>query len=183
MPERAEPTTATTVPPPRAGAPIVVRPALARDASDIARIHNQGIEERSATFETEPRSLGQVSARIGEPGQPTVVAERDGLVIGWAGVSRENPRCAQAGVGEYTIYVDRSARGAGVGVPLLEGLVAAAQAAGYWKLVGRIFATNQSSLALARRCGFYDVGTHRRHGRIAGEWIDVLVVERLLSDD
>ena len=183
MPERAEPTTAITVPPAHAGAPIVVRAAFPQDASDIARIHNQGIEERSATFETEPRSLAQVTARISEPSQPMVVAERDGGVIGWAGVSRENPRCAQAGVGEYTIYVDRRARGAGVGVPLLEGVVAAARESGYWKLVGRIFATNRSSLALARRCGFYEVGTHRRHGRIGGVWIDVLVVERLLDDD
>jgi phosphinothricin acetyltransferase len=111
-----------------------------------------------------------------------MVAERDGRVIGWAGVSRENHRCAQAGVGEYTIYVDRDARGSGVGGPLLDGVVARAQELGYWKLIGRIFATNESSRALALRCGFYEVGLHRRHGRIAGEWMDVLVVERLLGD-
>jgi L-amino acid N-acyltransferase YncA len=159
-----------------------VRAARRHDADDIARIHNQGIEERSATFETEPRRPDQVAARIADPGQPVVVAERDGKVIGWAAVSRENNRCTQAGVGEYTIYVDRDARGGGVGVPLLEGIVAEAEALGYWKLVGRIFSTNESSLALARRCSFYEVGLHRRHGRIAGEWMDVLVVERLLGD-
>ena len=111
-----------------------------------------------------------------------MVAGRHGRVVGWAGVSRENHRCAQAGVGEYTIYVDRDARAAGVGVPLLEGIVAEAQKQGYWKLIGRIFATNEPSIALARRCGFYEVGVHRRHGFIAGEWMDVLVVERLLDD-
>jgi phosphinothricin acetyltransferase len=89
-----------------------------------------------------------------------MVAERDGRVIGWAGVSRENHRCAQAGVGEYTIYVDRDARGSGVGGPLLDGVVARAQELGYWKLIGRIFATNESSRALALRCGFYEVGLH-----------------------
>ena len=47
--------------------------------------------------------------------------------------------------------------------------------------VGRIFTTNHSSLALARRCGFYDVGIHRRHGRLSGEWKDVLLVERLMG--
>ena len=181
MPERADPTTATTVPSARGGSPIQVRSARPEDASDIARIHNQGIEERSATFETELRSLDQVAARIAQTGQPIMVAERDGRVVGWAGVSRENHRCAQSGVGEYTIYVDRDARGAGVGVPLLEGVVARAQELGYWKLIGRIFSTNESSLALARRCGFYEVGMHRRHGRIAGQWMDVLVVERLLD--
>ena len=181
MPERAHPTTAAPVP--RAGgrSPISVRSARPDDARDIARIHNQGIEERSATFETKPRRVEQVVTRLAQRGQPVVVAERDGSVIGWASVSRENHRCTQAGVGEYTIYVDRNARGSGVGIPLLEGVVAQAEAAGYWKLVGRIFSTNEPSLALARRCGFYEVGLHRRHGRIDGEWMDVLVVERLLD--
>ncbi len=182
MPESANPTTATTAAGARATAPLDVRPARPEDARDIARIHNQGIEERSATFETELRRPEQVATRIAIADQPVMVAERDGRVIGWASVSRENNRCAQAGVGEYTIYIDRSARGAGVGVPLLEALVACAAERGYWKLIGRIFATNESSLALARRCGFYDVGVHRRHGRIAGEWMDVLVVERLVGD-
>ncbi len=181
MPERADTTIATSAPSTSSVSPLRVRRARPDDAGDIAAIHNQGIEERSATFETEPRSVKQVAARIAQPGQPVMVAERDGRVVGWASVSRENHRCAQEGVGEYTIYVERDARGAGVGVPLLEGVVAEAAEVGYWKLIGRIFATNKSSLALARRCGFYDVGLHRRHGRIGGEWMDVLVVERLLG--
>ncbi|MBA2643906.1 MAG: N-acetyltransferase [Solirubrobacterales bacterium] len=181
MPEGAHPTS----PPPavaRPASPVGVRVAEARDAADIARIHNQGIEERSATFEIDPRHPEQIEAKIADPGQLLVVAERDGAVVGWAGVSRANDRCTQAGVGEYTIYVDRDTRGGGVGVPLLEGLAGEAERNGYWKLVGRIFTTNEPSLALARRCGFYDVGIHRRHGRLAGEWKDVLVVERLLGD-
>lgn len=182
MPESADPPTATTATPTQAPSSIHVRAARREDAPAIARIHNQGIEERSATFETEPRSREQVAGRIAATRQPIMVAERGGAVIGWAGVSRENNRCAQSGVGEYTIYVDREARGSGVGVPLLEALVALAEELGYWKLVGRIFSTNESSLALARRCGFYEVGLHRRHGRIADEWMDVLVVERLLGD-
>ena len=182
MPERSNPTIATSPPSGSTVSPLRIRRARPEDAPDIAAIHNQGIEERSATFETEPRSPEQVTARIAQPGQPVMVAERDGRVVGWASVSRENHRCAQEGVGEYTIYVHRDARGAGIGVPLLERVAAEAAAVGYWKLIGRIFVTNKSSLALARRCGFYDVGLHRRHGRIGGEWMDVLVVERLLGD-
>ena len=181
MPEGAHPTS-TTPAVARPASPVEVRVAQLRDAADIARIHNQGIEERSATFEIDPRRPEQVEAKIADPEQPLIVAERDGEVVGWAGVSRANDRCTQAGVGEYTIYVDRDTRGGGVGVPLLEGLAAEAERHGYWKLVGRIFTTNEPSLALARRCGFYDVGIHRRHGRLAGEWKDVLLVERLLGD-
>lgn len=166
----------------KAGALVEVRPARPVDADAIARIHNQGIADRSATFETLPRQPGQVVARIADAGQPVMVAERGGEVIGWASVTRANDRCSQAGVGEYTIYVDRASRSVGVGVLLLQELVDEAERRGYWKLVGRIFTTNESSLALARRCGFYDVGIHRRHGRLGGGWKDVRVVERLIGE-
>ena len=162
-------------------ASVIIRPARQSDAADIARIHNQGIEDRTATFQTVPREVAQVQRRLADSSQPVVVAERAGTVIGWAGAIRANDRYTQAGVGEYTIYVERAARGSGVGVPLLEGLAAEAERRGYWKLVGRIFTTNHSSLAVARRCGFYDVGVHRRHGCLDGRWKDVMVVERLLG--
>ena len=54
--------------------------------------------------------------------------------------------------------------------------------AGFTKLTGKIFADNQASVALVRRCGFREVGVHHRHGRLDGRWKDVLVVERLLGE-
>ena len=102
-------------------------------------------------------------------------------MVGWAAVAAYSDRCVYAGVGEYTIYVDRGARGAGLGRELLEALAGAARDAGYYKLVGKLFTTNAASIALARRCGFREVGVHERHGRLDGEWRDVLVVERSLS--
>jgi RimJ/RimL family protein N-acetyltransferase len=71
---------------------------------------------------------------------------------------------------------------AGIGRRLLEALVTTAEAAGYWKLQGRLFATNAASAALARRCGFREVGVYERHGRLGGEWKDLLIVERLLGE-
>jgi L-amino acid N-acyltransferase YncA len=65
---------------------------------------------------------------------------------------------------------------------LLDSLVAEADRLGYWKLTGKLFASNEASVALVRRCGFREVGTHLRHGRLDGEWRDVLVVERLVGE-
>ena len=152
----------------------MIRPATTADAPAIAAIYNQGIAERQATFETEPRRPGEVEADL------LLVAERDGRVLGWAAVSAYSDRGAYAGVGEYAIYVDSGARGQGVGRDLLDALAGAALGAGYHKLVGKLFTTNEASIALARRCGFREVGVHERHGRLDGEWRDVLVVERSL---
>src|SRR3954470_13504479 len=161
--------------------PLGVRAARDDDAAAIAAIYNQGIAEREATFETAPRSAADVAPLIGDPGQPLLVAEEDGRVAGWASVRRTSDRCVYAGLGEYTVYLDAAARGRGVGRTLLEALAAAAREAGYYKLIGKLFTSNAASIALARRCGFREVGVHRRHGRLDGVWRDVLVVERSLD--
>ena len=158
-----------------------VRPAEPADLQAIAQIYNAGIAGRQATFETRPRSPAELTDWLGRR-KPLLVAEHDGAVAGFARVSPYSDREVYAGVGEYGIYVADTARGAGVGTRLLDALAAAAEAAGYHKLTAKLFTSNAASLALARRCGFREVGVHRRHARLDGEWRDVLVVERLLGE-
>ena len=66
-----------------------LRPALPSDAAAIAHIYNQGIEDRVATFETEPRTPAQIEVLLAERGEryPTVVVDRDGTVVAWASAS------------------------------------------------------------------------------------------------
>jgi phosphinothricin acetyltransferase len=80
------------------------------------------------------------------------------------------------------LYVTASERGRGIGTRLLDALASAAEEAGFTKLIGKIFAGNERSVALVRRCGFREVGVHLRHGRLDGEWRDVLLVERPLGE-
>jgi phosphinothricin acetyltransferase len=161
---------------------LAIRVATAADAPAIAAIHAQGIAERSATFDTAPVGAAVVEGWLGRDREPVLVADVEGRVAGWARVIASSERCALSGVGEYTIYLDGPARGRGVGRRLLDALVSAAEAAGYWKLQGRLFTTNTASIALARSAGFREVGVYERHGRLDGRWRDVLVVERLLGE-
>jgi len=62
----------------------------------------------------------------------------------------------------------------------LDALIRAAAAAGFWKLVSRIFVENEASIALCRALGFRMVGTYYKHGQLDGKWRDVAIVERLL---
>ena len=157
-----------------------VRPAVAGDAATIATIYNEGIEERVATFETELRGAEDVMDWISS--HPFVVAERNGRVVGFARVSPYSDRCVYAGVGEHGVYVARSARGTGVGRMLLAELCATAERYGMYKLTARIFTDNEASLAVHRAAGFREVGVQRRHGRLDGQWKDVVLVERLLGE-
>ena len=163
---------------------LIARVATVADAAAIARIYNQGIEERIATFETEPRSTAQVEAQLAEKGDryPTVVVERQGEVLAWAGAGPYRTREAYAGVAEHSVYTAREARGTGAGRAALEALIREYEARGFWKLVSRIFPENRASLVLHERAGFRVVGVYRRHGRLLGEWRDCVIVERLLGE-
>lgn len=85
-------------------------------------------------------------------------------------------------IAAISVYVDAQAHGRGLGRRLLEALVDVARERGYWKLVSRIFPFNTASLALCRRCGFREVGVYEKHGRLDGQWLDVVIVERLIRE-
>ena len=161
---------------------IKTRLATVDDAPAIAAIYNQGIEDRIATFETEPRTPDQIARQLSEKGDrfPTVVAERHGEVLAWDSAGAYRSRPAYAGVAEHSVYVARSARGKGAGRLALDALCRAYAERGFWKLVSRIFPENTASLALHERCGFRVVGVYERHGKLEGVWRDCVIVERLL---
>ena len=161
-----------------------IRGATADDAAAIGRIYNQGIEDRGATFETEPRTLADMAARLAERGRfPVLVAEQGGSVVGWAGLGSYRSRPCYAGIAEFSIYLDRGVRGRGIGKALLTALVGAARDRGYWKLVSRVFPSNTASRAVCRACGFREVGVYEKHAPLDGTWMDVVIVERLIAEN
>ena len=162
---------------------IRTRLATAADAAAIAAIYNEGIADRVATFETEPRTPQQIATLLAEKGErfPTVVAERDGQIVAWAGAGAYRSRPAYAGVAEHSVYVARAARGIGAGRVTLNALCQVYAERGFWKIVSRIFPENTASLALHEKCGFRVVGVYERHGKLEGQWRDCVIVERLLE--
>jgi len=160
-----------------------VRVASPADAAAIAAIYNEGIADRIATFETEPRTAEQLAKQLADKGDrfPTMVVERDGQIVAWAGAGAYRARPAYAGVAEHSVYVARSARGTGAGKAALEALCRAYAERGFWKIVSRIFPENTASLALHERCGFRVVGVYQRHGKLEGQWRDCVIVERLIG--
>ncbi len=163
------------------------------DARRLGDIYNQAIRERIATFETEERSEAAMAAWLGEHDErhPVLVCEASvqGLdpaasreVVAWASIASYRPRTCYAGVGEFSVYVHEGFRGRGVGEFTLRSLIAEARRLGYWKLVSRIFPRNTASRKLVARCGFREVGVYEKHGKLDGQWLDTVIVERLIPD-
>jgi phosphinothricin acetyltransferase len=146
------------------------------DWPEVARIFEEGIRTRNATFETEvPAWKAWDAAHMPEH---RFVAERGERVVGWIALVPVSSRCCYAGVAEVSAYVGAEARGEGVGTALLIRLIESAERGGIWTLETGVFPENEPSLALLQRFGFRVVGTRERIGRMHGMWRDVTFLER-----
>jgi L-amino acid N-acyltransferase YncA/DNA-binding transcriptional ArsR family regulator len=161
-----------------------VRDATAAHAAAIAQIYNQGIEDRVATLETQLRTPKERTEWLAthDARHPVLVAvDGAGAVIGWGSLNVFNPRPAYGHVVDFSVYVAREKRGQGVGDALLSALEARARALGYHKLVLAAFPTNAPGMRLYERHGFTTVGIYHEQGMLDGRWIDVIVMEKILS--
>ena len=156
-----------------------VRAAGQADAEAIARIYNQGIEDRVATFETRPRTAADIRGWF-DGRHPVVVVEDAGQVLAFAATSAYRARECYEGIAEFSVYVAREARGRGAGRLAMQALLEAARQAGFWKVLSRVFPENTASRELCRSVGFREVGVYEKHAQLDGEWRDVVIVERLL---
>lgn len=159
--------------------PLTARPAAREDRAAIAAIYNAGIAERSATFETRPRTPEDISRWLGGR-HPVMVVEEEGRVIAFASSGAYSPRECYAGVADFSIYVAPEARGRGAGRLAIQSLLVAVEAAGFHKLTSRVFATNTRSRVMLASLGFREVGLHEKHAPLDGVWQDIVVVEKLL---
>ena len=156
------------------------RSARPEDAASIARIYNEGIEDRIATFETRARTAEDVADWF-DGVHPIVVAEDGGGIVGFASTSSYRSRECYAKIAEFSVYVARDHRGRGVGRRALEALIEESAKTGLHKLVSRIFPENVASRAACRAAGFREVGVYKAHGLLEGVWKDCVIVERIVS--
>ena len=156
--------------------PVRIEPMTADHAAQVLAIYQAGIDEGDATFETRAPSWADFDAtRLAA--HRFVAVGPDG-VVGWVAASPVSRRTAYAGVVEHSVYVDRSARGAGLGRRLMEALIGSAEDAGIWTIQSGIFPENEASIALHLAVGFKIVGRRDRLAKQHGRWRDVLLVER-----
>ena len=153
---------------------MIVRDLRPQDWPAVRAIYEDGIRS-GATFETRAPSWEAWDAAHPEL---RLVAERDGEVVGWAALSPYSPRWCYRGVGDVSVYIGESARGAGVGRLLLEALVDRSEQAGYWTLNAGVFPENEVSLRLHQACGFRVIGVRERLAEKDGVWRDAVWLER-----
>ncbi|WP_156130706.1 arsinothricin resistance N-acetyltransferase ArsN1 family A [Paenibacillus durus] len=162
---------------------LTVRQAVSDDIAHILRIYNQGIEDRIATLETDAKDMGYMESwfQDHQGRYPVLVAERDDQILGWASLNPYSHRCAYNGVADLSIYIGRESRGQGVGSTLLQALENEATEKDFYKIVLFTFPFNQQGQGLYRKMGYREVGVFEKQGIIDNEYIDVMIMEKLLD--
>jgi phosphinothricin acetyltransferase len=160
-----------------------LRLATLDDAEAIRSIYNLEVTTSTVTFDLVPRTLDEqrayLAARSGA--HAVLVAEIDGAVAGFGSLSKWRDRPAYSTTVEDSIYIHRDHQGQGIGKALLTELVATATAHGFHACMARIVGGHHASIALHQSCGFEVVGAEREVGRKFNKWLDVVLMERMLT--
>ena len=153
-----------------------IRKLLDTDWSQVRLIYEKGINTGNATFQTNTPSWEDwnqshlASCRI--------IAETNGLIIGWGALTPVSSRCVYAGVAEVSVYVDPEHSGKGIGLALLNELVTQSEAEGIWTLQAGIFPENIASLRIHEKAGFRILGIREKIGKQNGIWRNTALLER-----
>lgn len=171
---------------PTAPLPLLLRPAMRGDAEELAAIYAPHVLTGTGTFEEVPPTPLEMEARMGrviDAGWPWLVAERDGVALGYAYAAQFRERPGYRYTCEDSVYVRADAGGQGIGGALLDGLIEAAAAAGFRQMLAVIGdAGNRASIALHERQGFVHAGAFTNAGLKFGRWIDIVFMQRQLAE-
>ncbi|MEH7226628.1 arsinothricin resistance N-acetyltransferase ArsN1 family A [Bacillus sp. JJ1566] len=164
---------------------INIRVASIHDIEDILFIYNEGIIDRIATLETTTKDKAYMMEWFQRHTEryKVIVAEVEGMTVGWASLNQYSSRSAYDGVADLSIYIKRNSRGKGVGGKLLSYIERLAKENEFHKIVLFTFPFNELGQGLYKKRGFREVGVFKNQGILDGKYVDVMAMEKLIVLD
>jgi phosphinothricin acetyltransferase len=165
--------------------PIFTRLASLDDAAAMAEIYNFEVENSTATMDLVPRTLSDQRQWIADRSgafSALVAVTSNGEIVGFAALSPFKERAAYRPTVEDSIYVHRDFARQGIGRQLLSELLNMASTSGFHSVMARIEASGTASQALHASLGFRRVGEEIEVARKFNRWLDIVVMQRLLSE-
>ena len=166
--------------------PLTIRPSAAADLPALTRIYGHAVAHGTGTFELDAPDESEMARRRDDvlaKDLPWLVAERGGLVLGYAYANHFRPRRAYRFCLEDSIYLDPAAQGQGIGRLLLAELLAQCEARGARQMLAVIGdAANAGSVSVHRACGFEAAGIFKAAGWKFDRWLDVVLMQKSLGD-
>jgi phosphinothricin acetyltransferase len=172
----------------RAMTSAAIRPAEAADIPAIAAIYAHAVTHGTASWELDPPDEAEMARRreaILAGGYPYLVAEWDGVLLGYAYAGAYRPRPAYRATVENSIYIAPAAQGQGVGSVLLDALMTACAERGFRQMIAVIgdgTGASVGSRKLHERAGFRLIGIAERVGFKHGRWLDQMLMQKDLGE-
>ncbi len=159
----------------------MIRLAQSEDAGAVAALWNWMIRDTLLTFTTHEKTTTAVADMIRDRSGRFFVCDDDGRVCGFAtyGAFRSGP--GYAATCEHSVLVDPHYHRGGVGRSLMDALIAAAEAEGMHVMVAAISSANPQAMSFHARLGFEQVGVMPQVGRKAGQWLDLIFMQKMLN--
>jgi phosphinothricin acetyltransferase len=163
-----------------------IRPATPADLPFITEIYDHAVRHGTATFELTPPDLAEMTRRfeaLTSGGFPYLVATVEGHVIGYAYAGPYRPRPAYRFTVENSVYLQPATHRRGIGMQLVQRLIAECEARGYRQMIAVIGdSANAGSIGVHRKAGFQMIGTHPNVGFKFSRWLDTVMMQRALGD-
>ncbi|PBC06895.1 GNAT family N-acetyltransferase [Mesorhizobium sp. WSM3859] len=165
---------------------IAIRAATAADLDRTTEIYADAVVHGTASYELEPPSRAEMDDRFDNltaGGFPYLVAEKDGVVLGYAYAGPFRPRPAYRFVIEDSVYVAPEAKGQGVGSLLMRALIETARRAGFRQIIAVIGDghADSASVRLHEKLGFRHSGRLEGSGYKHGRWLDTVFMQLSLN--
>ncbi|MEA2892424.1 MAG: hypothetical protein QOI05_3217 [Bradyrhizobium sp.] len=163
-----------------------IRPATEADLPAVTDIYAHAVLHGTATFELIPPDLAEMTRRftsLMDGGYPYLVASIEGRVVGYAYAGPYRPRPAYRFTVENSVYLQPAIHRRGIGLQLLQRLIADCKARGYRQIIAVIGdSANAGSIGVHSRTGFTMIGTHPNVGFKFGRWLDIVMMQRALGE-
>lgn len=164
---------------------LTLRDARVEDVPAFQRIYAHHVLHGVGTFEEVPPDVAEMETRfraITGAGLPWLVADRDGVVLGYAYGSAYHVRSAYRFTIQDSVYVAEEARGQGVGRAVLQALIDRCTEQGYRQMVALVGGTeNAGSIGLHTALGFRTCGVVEAVGLKFGRWLDLVMMQKDLG--
>jgi L-amino acid N-acyltransferase YncA len=164
---------------------LLIRPSTPSDLPAITAIYGWNVLNGTGTFELEAPDEPEMARRrddVLSKGLPWLVAERGGVVLGYAYANHFRPRRAYRFCLEDSVYLAADAKGQGLGRLLLAELLARCEAAGARQMLAVIGdSANLGSIGVHRTLGFEPIGVMKATGWKFERWLDVVLMQKSLG--
>jgi len=163
-----------------------IRKAEAADLDRITDIYADAVRHGTASYELEPPGRADMAARfaaLAGNGFPYLVAEEDGVILGYAYAGPFRPRPAYRFIVEDSIYVAPESKGQGIGRRLLRALMDEVDRLGFRQIIAVIGdgTPDSASVRLHEKLGFRHSGRLDGSGYKHGRWLDTVFMQFALN--